>query len=150
MQPVASKRESDSDACCLHTRLRRESKKLTGARREILRVLEKESRPLTNKEIFQLLPQGRCDLATVYRSIQLLKELGMVKKFVFGDGSARFAFISEGGDAHRHHLVCTRCQKIEEIGECIVRELEERVVARSNFKAVTHRLEFFGVCPACQ
>ena len=139
-----------ADCSSLHIRLRRESKKLTGARREVLRVLEKESRPLTNKEIFQLLPKGRCDLATVYRSVQLLEDLGMVKKFHMGDGVARYAFISEGCDAHRHHLVCTSCRAIVEIGECIVRELEERVVARSNFKAVTHRLEFFGVCPACQ
>lgn len=150
MKFLFSDRGSETDECSVHTRLRRESKKLTGARREILRVLEKESRPLTNKEIFQLLPIGRCDLATVYRSVQLLEELGVVKKFVFGDGAARFAFIAEGGDSHRHHLVCTQCQKIMEIGECIVRELEERVAARSNFKAVTHRLEFFGVCPACQ
>lgn len=134
----------------LHARLRRQSKRLTGARRDILRVLEKESRPLTNKEIFQLLPKGVCDLATVYRSVQLLEELEMVKKFLLGDGSARYAYISEGCDAHRHHLVCTRCRTIVEIGECIVRELEERVVAKSHFKAVTHRLEFSGVCPACQ
>ena len=150
MKLLSSDRCSQTDVCSVHTRLRRESKKLTGARREILRVLEKESRPLTNKEIFRLLPKGHCDLATVYRSVQLLEELGMVKKFVFGDGSARFAFIAEGGDPHRHHLVCTQCQKIVEIGECIVRELEERVVARSSFKEVTHRLEFFGVCPSCQ
>ena len=150
MKLFAAKQSSKTDSCLLHTRLRRESKKLTGARREILRVLEKESRPITNKEIFQLLPQGRCDLATVYRSVQLLEELEMVKKFVLGDGAARYAFITEGSDAHRHHLVCTSCRAIVEIGECIVRELEERVVAKSHFKAVTHRLEFFGVCPACQ
>jgi Fur family ferric uptake transcriptional regulator len=150
MKMGASKNSGDSDPCCLHTRLRRESKKLTGARRDVLRVMEKESRPLTNKEIFQALPRGCCDLVTVYRSVQLLEQLGLVKKFLLGDGPARYALISEGDQTHRHHLVCTRCRMIVEIGECIVRELEERVVARSNFKAVTHRLEFFGVCPGCQ
>lgn len=137
-------------ACSLQTRLSRESKKLTGARREILRVMQTESRPLTNKEIFELLPKRQCDLVTVYRSVQLLERLGMVKRFVMGDGVMRFAFVSNGEDAHRHHLVCTSCKAIVEIGECIVRDLEERVVAKSQFKAVTHRLEFFGVCPACQ
>ena len=138
------------ETCLLQSRLTRESKKLTGARREILRVMQVELRPLTNKEIFELLPQRRCDLVTVYRSVQLLESLGMVKRFVMGDGVTRFAFVSDGEDAHRHHLVCTRCKAIVEIGECIVRELEERVVAKSRFKAVTHRLEFFGVCPSCQ
>lgn len=134
----------------LHAKLRQGACKLTGPRRAILQVLRKEARPLTNKEIFQSLPPGHCDLATVYRSVQMLERLGLVKRFHFGDGAARYALLEEGGTAHRHHLVCTSCTRIVEIGECIVRELEERVVARSKFKAVTHRLEFFGVCPECQ
>jgi Fur family transcriptional regulator, ferric uptake regulator len=131
-------------------KLRRESCKLTGPRRAILRVLEHEGQPLTNKEIFCRLPAGQCDLATVYRAVQLLERLGLVKRFLFGEGAARFALLADGDDAHRHHLVCTECSRIVEIGECIVRELEQRVAARSQFKAVTHRLEFFGICPACQ
>ena len=139
------------DTNALHAKLRRESCKITGPRRAILELLGQEARPLTSKEIFQSLPKGNCDLATVYRSVQLLERLGMVKKFHLGNGVARYAFIDEPGrDTHRHHLVCTRCTRIVEIGECIVRELEERVASRSKFAAVTHRLEFFGVCPACQ
>lgn len=138
------------ETCPLLTRFSRESKKLTGARREILRVLQEESRPMTNKELFQLLPKRQCDLATVYRSIQLLEKLGLVKRFVMGDGVARFAFASDDEDTHRHHLVCTRCKAIVEIEECIISELEKRVASRSLYKSVTHRLEFFGVCPDCQ
>jgi len=130
--------------------LRQESRKITGPRRAILLALEQQGRPLTNKEIFQALPKGNCDLATVYRSVQMLERLGMVKRFEFGDGVARYALLADGQGAHRHHLVCTQCTRLVEIGECIVRELEERVVSRSKFKAVTHRLEFFGICPACQ
>jgi Fur family ferric uptake transcriptional regulator len=132
------------------TRLRQQACKLTGPRRAILQVLEREARPLSSKEIFTALPKGECDLATVYRSVQRLEQLGVVKRFQWGDGAARFALIEAGGDSHQHHLVCTRCTRMVEIGECIVRELEQRVAERSNFKAVTHRLEFFGICPACQ
>lgn len=150
MKPATFLTSQSQEDCAWHDRLRREACKITGPRRAILQVLEKEARPLTNKEIFQALPKGHCDLATVYRSVQMLERLGLVKRFHFGEGAARFALMEEGCDAHRHHLVCTSCNRIEEIGECIVRELEERVVSRSNFKAVTHRLEFFGICPACQ
>ncbi|MEK7781952.1 MAG: Fur family transcriptional regulator [Verrucomicrobiota bacterium] len=136
--------------CTLHAKLRQESCKLTGPRRAVLHVLEQQACPLTNKEIFRALPKGNCDLATVYRSVQMLERLGLVKRFHFGDGAARYALLEEGHAAHQHHLVCTCCTRIVEIGECIVRELEERVVSRSKFKAVTHRLEFFGICPACQ
>jgi Fur family transcriptional regulator, ferric uptake regulator len=144
--PAASPREPAR----WHERLRRESCKLTGPRRAILRVLGGQLRPLSSQEVFRRLPKGEGDLATVYRSIQLLERLGMVKRFHFGDGVARFALLDESRHGHQHHLVCTRCSSMVEIGDCIVRELEERIAARSKFKAVTHRLEFFGVCPACQ
>ncbi len=140
-------------SCDWHARLRQESCKLTGPRRAILQVLGEQSQPLTNKEIFQRLPKGHCNLATVYRSVQMLERLGLVKRFHFGEGAARFALLEQGrgGDNHhQHHLVCTHCSRIVEVGECIVRELEAQVAAHSQFKAVTHRLEFFGVCPACQ
>jgi Fur family ferric uptake transcriptional regulator len=131
-------------------RFRRESCKLTGPRRAVLRVLEEDARPLSNREIFRRLPLGAGDLATVYRSIQLLERLKVVKRFDLGDGVARFALLNERHHGHQHHLVCTRCASMVEIGDCVVRELEERIVTQSKFKAVTHRLEFFGVCPACQ
>lgn len=136
--------------CAWEDKLRRQARKITGARQAILNVLQREARPLSNKEILQAMPVGQCDLATIYRSVQMLEQLGIVKRFHFGEGPARFALVDEDHGAHCHHLVCTRCTKIVEIGECIVRELEERVIARSQFKAVTHRLEFFGICPACQ
>ena len=116
----------------------------------MLRVLEEERRPLSNQEIHQRLPRGAGDLATVYRSIQLLDRLGAVKRFEFGDGVARFALVDERHQGHQHHLVCTRCASMVEIGDCVVRELEEQVATQSKFTAVTHRLEFFGICPACQ
>ena len=131
-------------------RLRRESWKMTGPRRAILRVLEEEKRPLSNQELHQRLPRGASDLATVYRLIQLLERIGAVKRFQFGDGLARFALVDERHHGHQHHLVCTKCANMVEIGDCVVRELEQRVAIQSKFKAVTHRLEFFGICPSCQ
>jgi len=123
---------------------------MTGPRRAILQVLEEERRPLSNQEIHQRLPRGASDLVTVYRSIQLLERIGVVKRFQFGDGVARCALVDERHHGHQHHLVRTRCASLVEIGDCVVRELEQRVATQSKFKGVTHRLEFFGICPACQ
>lgn len=134
----------------LAERLRQKSHKLTGPRQAILAVLRKSPHPLSNKQIGEALPKDECDLATVYRSTRLLENLGMVKRFDLGDGVARYELLSEGDDGHHHHLICTRCAEVIEIEECFTRELEERVASRNGFKAVTHRLEFFGVCPACQ
>lgn len=131
-------------------RLRRKSRKVTGPRKGILNLLRKKSHPLSIKQIFAGLPKGDCDLATVYRSLHLLENMGMVKRFDFGDGVARFELLPEGDDGHHHHLVCTRCAEIVEIEECGMGDLQARIAMENKFKAVTHKLEFFGVCPRCQ
>ena len=134
----------------LTDRLRRKSHRLTGPRRAILRLLRERAHPLTNKEIFDAMADQRCDLATVYRSMHLLESMGMVKRFDFGDGIARFELLSEGDDGHHHHLVCTNCADVIEIDECSLDDLDRSIASRNGFKAVTHKLEFFGLCPGCQ
>jgi Fur family transcriptional regulator, ferric uptake regulator len=134
----------------LTERLRGKARKITGPRQAILDVLRRHSHPLTNKEIFEELPKGDCDLATIYRSMHLLESMGMVKRFDFGDGVARFELVGEGEDGHHHHLICTVCSGIVEIEECFLRELEEKIATLNGFKSISHKLEFFGICPECQ
>lgn len=131
-------------------RLRQQSRKVTGPRSAILEILRHHPHPLTNREIFAAMPSGQCDLATIYRAMHLLEEMGMVKRFDFGDGAARFELVGEGDDGHHHHLVCTRCAGVVEIGECFPKAIESRIAAANGFKNVTHKLEFFGLCPDCQ
>jgi Fur family transcriptional regulator, ferric uptake regulator len=131
-------------------RLRGQSRKITGPRQAILEILRRHPHPMTNREIFAAMPKGRCDLATIYRAMHLLEEMGMVQRFDFGDRAARFELVGEGDDGHHHHLVCTRCAGVVEIDECFLREIESRIAAQNGFKAVTHKLEFFGICPDCQ
>lgn len=131
-------------------RLRRGACKITGPRAAILDILRHHPHPLTNKEILAELPTGECDLVTIYRAMQLLEKLGMVKRFDFGDGAARFELVAEGEDGHHHHLVCTQCASVVKIEECFPAEIEQRIASKNHFQSVTHRLEFFGVCPDCQ
>ncbi|HKQ39703.1 MAG TPA: Fur family transcriptional regulator [Verrucomicrobiae bacterium] len=134
----------------LARKLRRGDRKLTGPRQAILDVLRRKRGPLSIREIFSALPAGDCDLATVYRSMHLLESLHMVKRFDFGDAVARFELLTEGDDGHHHHLVCTNCSDIVELEECFPETLEKSIASRSGFKHVTHKLEFFGLCPRCQ
>ncbi|MBL9137282.1 MAG: transcriptional repressor [Verrucomicrobiales bacterium] len=134
----------------LRDHLRRESLRVTGPRQAILAVLQEHPHPLTNKEIFAALRPGQCDLATVYRSLHLLEDMGLVTRFDFGDGVARFEIIRGDARGHHHHLVCTSCATIVELEDCLAREWEERITRDSGFKEVTHKLEFFGLCPTCQ
>lgn len=148
---------SHSHAAChrpelgeLTSRLRQRSRRITGPRESILRVLQQHPHPLTNKEIHGLLASGECDLATVYRSLHLLEDMGLVKRYDFGDGVARFEIARDAQGAHHHHLICTRCSSIVEIDVCLAAEWEQRIARESGFQRVTHKLEFFGLCPRCQ
>ena len=82
--------------------------------------------------------------------MHLLEKMGMVKRFDFDDGTAWFEPVGEEDDGHHHHLVCTRCTKVIEIKECFSSEVERRIATVNGFKSVTHKLEFFGLCPECQ
>lgn len=133
----------------LTQRLRGESRKITGPRQAILELLRRQEHPITTREIFAALPKGECDLATVYRSMHLLEKMGMVQRFDFGDGSTRFELVADNHD-HHHHLICRSCARVVEITDCFPPDLEQKIAKQAGFKKISHRLEFFGVCPDCQ
>ncbi len=131
--------------------LRQRSGRVTRSRQSILELLRRELRPYTPQDIAAALAPKRCDLATIYRTLTRFEQLGLVQRVDLGDGRARFE-ISENqpGGHHHHHLVCRQCSKIVEIDDCLPAELESRVARQHGFLEVTHRLEFFGLCPQCQ
>lgn len=145
-----SPRRGQTSLSDLTGRLRRHVRKITGPRQAILEILQRCRHPMSSKEIFIALPPDGCDLATIYRSMHLLEAAGMVKRFDLGDGVGRFELMGEGDDGHHHHLICTRCSAIVEIEDCFPSELEERIAESHGFASITHRLEFFGICPQCQ
>lgn len=130
-------------------RLRQGDRKITAPRQAILNILRQECHPLTCKEIHSRLPKGDCNLATIYRSLHLLEDMGLVKRFDFGDNTARFELMTEDGLCHHHHLICTRCAAITEIEACFPKELEEQIARDHGFQEISHKLEFFGLCRQC-
>jgi Fur family ferric uptake transcriptional regulator len=134
----------------LTRRLRGQTRKVTGQRQAILEILRQHPHPLTNKDILAALPKGLCNLATIYRTMHLLEKMGMVKRFDFSDGVARYELLGKDDDGHHHHLVCMSCGEVARIEECFLREIESRIAATNGFTTVTHKLEFFGLCPRCQ
>src|SRR5262252_5515520 len=109
--------------------LRQQSRKVTGPRRAILKLLSVQKHPVSIRRIHELMSDSSCDLATVYRSMKMLDRLGMVKRFDFGDGVARYELNRHDDGGHHHHLICTGCAKVVEIEDCFPSELEERIAA---------------------
>lgn len=128
------------------TDLKKTGLKITAPRKEILKILS--SNPMSAQEAWAILKQKNleADLVTVYRTLELFENLGMVRKTVFEDKIARFEIVS---DSHHHHLVCVKCGLIEDV-EVDERKFVKEIEKSSNFKVERHSLEFFGFCRRCQ
>jgi Fur family peroxide stress response transcriptional regulator len=86
-------------------------------------------------------------IATVYKTVSVLKELGEVLELEFSHDHNRY----DGARPYPHpHLICTKCGKILDPAWSRFEDMTERLASDTGFKITTHRLEFFGVCPECQ
>lgn len=94
------------------------------------------------REVKQVNP--RIGYATVYRTLHLLVESGLVEERRFGDGLARY----EGRDEveHHDHMICLECGKISEFYNPRLEELQEKLAEENDFKVYRHRLELYGTC----
>jgi Fur family ferric uptake transcriptional regulator len=127
--------------------------KLTTQREATVKVLlENEENHLTTEEIYMIVKSlvPEVGIATVYRTLELLKELRVVEKVSFGDGIARFDLRSKDQPHFHHHIICTECGAVQEILEDWLLPLEIRVEREFGFTVTDHRLDFQGVCHSCK
>ncbi|MFA6694752.1 MAG: Fur family transcriptional regulator [Bacillota bacterium] len=133
------------DSCDIRT-LRGAGYKLTAPREMVLDFL-RNGEHYTTKEIYEGLNKT-LGLTTVYRTLELLLEVKLVKPLFLTDGSLRYEYI--GNKYHHHHLICSDCGKICELEGCAIVELEEKVRQNTSYEITSHALELYGVCPDCQ
>jgi len=122
--------------------------KVTDPRKAILLVLIENHGPFTAEEIHRRVKRGLCDLATVYRCLTSMEEAKILRRCEFGDGTARYE-LAEKDDHHHHHVICISCKKVEPLEDCDLGDINKYAQNRG-FSDVSHALEFFGKCAACQ
>lgn len=125
--------------------------KLTTQRRLILKILlENLHDHPSAEEIYQLVrdQNPRVGLATVYRTLELFCELGILHELNFDNNCRRYEL--EQGDHHHHHLICLKCNKIVEFNDYILKDLEGDIQSRYDFDVVDHRIKFYGYCSDCK
>lgn len=91
---------------------------------------------------------ARVGYATVYRTMKLLSESGVVQEHKFGDGFTRYELSDD--EAHHDHLVCLECGKIIEFEEPQIEALQDKIAKRYGFLIRAHKHEMYGVCSDCQ
>ena len=125
----------------LISQVRESGAKLTNPRKLILKKLTQMKKPLTLKEIHD--ECGNIDFASVYRSIKLFNEIGIVSEINFADNKIRYELSTS---RHHHHIICSECGEIKELPICVLSEIE----TLTDYTITKHNLEFMGLCPKCK
>ena len=118
--------------------------RMTGQRRVIARILS-ESDDHPDVEVLHrraVLEDPGISIATVYRTVKLFEEAGILTRHDFGDGRSRYETISED---HHDHLIDLQSGKVIEFSNDAIEELQRQVAEKLGYKLVDHRLELYGV-----
>ena len=130
-------------------KLRAQGHRLTPQRMAVLRILsESDGHP----SVQQIYDQVKADfpmtgLGTIYKTVTLLKDMGEVLELGFSDDRNRY----DGNKPRPHpHLVCIHCKRIIDPEIPTLGALPREVSQRTGYRIVSHRLDFYGICPQCQ
>lgn len=138
------------DIKMLESKLKAQGLRLTKVRRALIALFTREHTPLSVVEIKSLLAEKKLkpNKSTIYRELEFLMKHGVVVEIQFAEDKKRY----EGAFGnHHHHLICIKCETIEDV--VLQQELhkeEERIAQSKQFKVLNHSLEFFGICAHCQ
>ena len=118
--------------------------KMTDQRRVIARVLSDSSDHPDVESLYKRATavDPNISIATVYRTVRLFEEAGILAKHDFGDGRARY---EEAPKEHHDHLIDIQSGKVIEFHNDEIEELQRRIAERAGYRLVGHRLELFGV-----
>lgn len=128
--------------------------KSTEPRKILLEFLDDdENKHMSCDEIYEKVSKDHPNIgiATVYRNMQLFEELDIAMKLTLDDGVGRYEFKNLQDDVHQHHhLVCLNCNKLIEVKEDMLCEIEEELEQEHNFQITDHDLKFYGYCEDCK
>ena len=118
--------------------------KITNPRRDLINLLGEKNQGFTAEEISkELIHVGR---ATVYRTLQLLLDAGLICKLAMPDITPRYALSRLG---HHHHTVCNKCGAIKEFRDSTIERLLKAAEPDIEGSLVGHRIDFYIICETC-
>jgi len=122
--------------------------RLTPQRIMILSAIESSDDHISAEEIHaQIVARyPQVNISTVYRTLELLKRLGLVTETDLGGGKVRYHSVEKG---HHHHLVCQECGAVIDLDESVLSSLKEVLLREYGFRADLRHLAIFGHCVGC-
>ncbi len=133
----------------LAKRITARGRRLTDQRLVVAEALAACREAVSAQELHGRLRRGhpRLALATVYRALEAQVESGMARRL---ERSGHVSAYVACEPAHHHHLVCTRCQRVSDVDEALLRPLLRRIDDRHGFTVEHERLDFYGLCASCR
>jgi Fur family ferric uptake transcriptional regulator len=130
-------------------RLQEKGYRLTPQRLLILAAIENSHDHISAEEIYARVTaeHPQVNISTVYRTLELLKKLGMVYEIDLGERRIRYHAEASG---HHHHLVCKACGSVVDIDESTLSPLRDILVREYNFRADLKHMAVFGLCEKCR
>ena len=124
--------------------------KMTPQRRLILDTLLKQNDHLSSEELYSRVKKRDKSIgqATVYRTLKLLNDSGLIEPLDFADGVTRYE--SSYGTDHHDHLICEQCGKNIEILDETIEMRQEELAKEHGFTLKKHKMYLYGICPDCQ
>ena len=118
--------------------------RMTEQRRVIARILSQAEDHPDAEELHRRASEvyARISLATVYRTVRLFEEAGIIERHDFRDGRSRY---EEASDDHHDHLIDLKTGDVVEFMDEEIERLQEAIAKRLGYKLVDHRLELYGV-----
>jgi len=131
-----------------HEILREKGHRLTPQRMLVIEALHNANRHISAEELYKQLHSRYpyANISTVYRTLELLKELNLVTEADLGEGRVRYHVAEKG---HHHHLVCRSCGKIIDLEEPALCPLEDTLLQKYGFDADLRHLAISGKCSEC-
>lgn len=128
--------------------LRRAKMRITKPRVALLTVLARHREPIAIEPLHHEMADESCDLVTVYRCLAAFEKVGIVRRSFRHNGTSLYELQHASRPMH-YHIACKECGALEPVDYFPI-EGVERVLRDRGYTELTHLVEFFGVCPACQ
>jgi Fur family zinc uptake transcriptional regulator/Fur family ferric uptake transcriptional regulator len=130
-------------------RLKRGGYKITPQRQEIIKCFGSGGKHYSAEEVHRKISRRfpNISLDTVYRNLNILKQLGIISALNFTDGKSRYELAGE--DRHHHHLVCLKCGGSQEVEFCPLNFLDSTLLREKDFTVERHSFEIYGYCSRC-
>ncbi|MFQ5988055.1 MAG: Fur family transcriptional regulator [Dehalococcoidia bacterium] len=129
--------------------LRSMGKRITPQRMTLLRIIEEQGGHLDADEIHRLAREEtpHLSLSTVYRALNLFKELGLVEELHLAEGHHHYESIGSG---EHHHLICLGCGKVIEFECPFTDEMRQELAKQHDFEITRGRVDLMGYCAECR